>query len=62
MTSNNYNDLDAKAYETVQNVFNAASEHGLEVEVMTLMLSIMRDNHDISLEEAASEAMMGWDI
>lgn len=62
MTSTNYNNLDAKSYETVQNVFNVASEHGLEVEVMTLMLSIMRDNHDISLEEAAAEAMMGWDI
>jgi hypothetical protein len=62
MNLEKYNDLEEKSYDTIQNVFNAAAEQGLEVEVFTLMMNIIKDNPDISIEEAASEALLEWDI
>lgn len=57
-----FRELPVKEYDIVSQMMNAASEHGLEVEVVTEFISILRNDMDIDLAEAAAMALIEWDI
>ena len=57
-----FRELPVKEYNVILEMFNVASEHGLEVEVVTEFISILRNDMDIDLAEAAAMALIEWDI
>ena len=57
-----FRELPIKEYDIVSQMMNVASEHGLEVEVVTEFISILRNDMDIDLAEAAAMALIEWDI
>ena len=57
-----FRELPVKEYDVVSQMINAASEHGLEVEVVSEFVNILRNDMDIDLAEAAAMALMEWDI
>jgi hypothetical protein len=59
---NKFRELPVKEYDIVSQMMNAASEHGLEVEVVSEFVNILRNDMDIDLAEAAAMALMEWNI
>ena len=52
-----FRELPVKEYDVISQMMNAASEHGLEVEVVSEFVNILRNDMDIDLDEATSERM-----
>ena len=57
-----FRELPVKEYDVIPQMMNAASEHGLEVEVVSEFVNILRNDMDIDLAEAAAMALIEWDI
>jgi len=57
-----FRELPVKEYDVISQMMNAASEHGLEVEVVSEFVNILRNDMDIDLAEAAAMALIEWNI
>lgn len=57
-----FRELPVKEYNVILEMFNVASEHGLEAEVTTELVHIIKNNRDIDVAEAAAMALIEWDI
>lgn len=57
-----FRELPVKEYNIILDMFNTASEHGLEAEVTAELVHIIKNNRDIDVAEAAALALIKWDI
>lgn len=57
-----FRELPVKEYDIILEMFNAASEHGLEAEVTAELVHIIKNDPTIDVAEAAAMALMEWDI
>jgi hypothetical protein len=61
MSNNKFSELD-EDYVTVNSMMTIAADHGLESEVVWTFYQLVKDNPEVSVAEAAADALSEWDI
>lgn len=57
-----FRELPVKEYDVILEMFNAASEYGLEAEVTAELVHIIKNDPTVDVAEAAAMALIEWDI
>jgi hypothetical protein len=61
MSNSKFSELD-EDYVTVNSMMMLAADHGLQSEVVWTFYQLVKDNPEVSVAEAAADALSEWDI
>jgi len=57
-----FRELPVKEYDVILEMFNAASEYGLEAEVTAELVCIIKNDPTVDIAEAVAMALIEWNI